>query len=109
MLLGRGSPVLSAASVEAMTTDRLTPQQRARGGLGADFFAASSWGYGLAVTTDGPRAGSFGWDGGLGTSFLVDPARDLTVVVLTQRMFETSDTPTLHRALQDAAYDAVGG
>ena len=33
------------------------------------------------------------WDGGLGTSFLVDPARDLAVIALTQRMFETRSRP----------------
>jgi CubicO group peptidase (beta-lactamase class C family) len=109
MLLRGGGPVLSADAVRLMTTDRLTPEQKAAGGLGRDFFASSGWGYGVAVTTDGPRAGSFGWDGGLGTSFLVDPARDLAVVVLTQRMFDTAEAPQWHRALQDAAYDVLVG
>src|SRR3954452_816018 len=109
MLLRRGESVLSPEAVVAMSSDQLTAEQKARGGLGPDFFAHSSWGYGVAVTTDGPRAGSYGWDGGLGTSFLVDPARDLAVVVLTQRMFESSTTPKVHRDLQNAAYDALSG
>ena len=109
MLLRGGAPVLSGDAVRAMCTDQLTPEQKARGGLGPDFFAQSSWGFGVAVTTAGQRAGSFGWDGGLGTSFLVDPVRDLAVVVLTQRMFETSVTPKVHRDLQNAAYDALSG
>jgi CubicO group peptidase (beta-lactamase class C family) len=41
----------------------------------------------------GPWAGAIGWDGGLGTSFLVHPARDLAVIVLTQRLFETRSRP----------------
>jgi CubicO group peptidase (beta-lactamase class C family) len=59
------------------------------------------------VLTGGPRAGAFGWDGGLGTSFLVDPVRDLTVIVLTQRMFDSSEPPPVHRELQAAAYAAL--
>jgi CubicO group peptidase (beta-lactamase class C family) len=42
-------------------------------------------------------SGAFGWDGGLGTSWLVDPSQDLTVIVLTQRMFERPDPPQVHR------------
>ena len=59
------------------------------------------------MITTGPRAGAFGWDGGLGTSWLVDPARDLTVIVLTQRLFDTAQAPAVHTDLQDAAYAAA--
>jgi len=55
------------------------------------------------VVLNGPWAGAFGWDGGLGTSFLVDPARDLAVIALTQRMFETPQPPAVHTDLQAAA------
>jgi CubicO group peptidase (beta-lactamase class C family) len=61
------------------------------------------------VITQGVRAGSFGWDGGLGTSWLVDPSRDLIVIVLTQRLWETSRPPAVHHELQDAAYAALAG
>jgi CubicO group peptidase (beta-lactamase class C family) len=60
------------------------------------------------VLTDGPNAGAFGWDGGLGTSWLVDPIRDLAVIVLTQRMFDSPEPPPVHRELQAAAYSALG-
>jgi CubicO group peptidase (beta-lactamase class C family) len=49
--------------------------------------------------------GANGWDGGLGASFLVDPARELVIVVLTQRLFETAQVPQMHTDLQKAAYD----
>ena len=103
MFLRGGDPVLSADSVQAMTTDQLTPQQKARGGLGPDFFTGQSWSFCQAVQD----SGAFGWDGGFGTTWRVDPVRDLVVIVLTQRMFETSDMPPLHRELQDAAYAAL--
>jgi CubicO group peptidase (beta-lactamase class C family) len=107
MLRGDGDPVLSPDAVKQMTHPQLTPAQIAFGGLGTDFFADRSWGFGMAVTTAGPTAGSFGWDGGLGTSWLVDPARDLTVIVLTQRMFADSQTPDVHTELRDAARAAI--
>src|ERR1700744_5230038 len=60
MLLGGGSPVLPAELARAMTTGQLTAEQKANGGLGADFFKDKSWGFGMAVQDDG----SYGWGGG---------------------------------------------
>jgi CubicO group peptidase (beta-lactamase class C family) len=104
MLLQGGDPVLSAGSVRAMTTDQLTPEQKARGGLGAGFFDGQSWAFCQAVRDDG----AFGWAGGSGTTWLVDPGRDLVVIVLTQRQFESAEGPGWHKAIQDAAYAALG-
>lgn len=87
MLLAHGSPVLPGQAARAMTTGQLTARQRARGGFGPDFFASQSWSYGQMVQD----TGVFGWDGGLGTTWQVDPHYDLTVIILTQRMFESSD------------------
>ena len=103
MLLRGGAPVLPADAVQAMTTDQLTPAQKARGGLVPGFFDGWSWGFCQAVYD----SGAFGWDGGLGTTWLVDPAQDLTVIVLTQRMFESPDPPKVHRDIQAAAYAAL--
>jgi CubicO group peptidase (beta-lactamase class C family) len=103
MLLRGGAPILPADAVHAMTTDQLTAGQKARGGLLPGFFDGRSWGFCQAVYD----SGAFGWDGGLGTSWLVDPSRDLTVIVLTQRMFESPDPPQVHRDIQAAAYAAL--
>ena len=103
MLLRGGAPVLPPDAVRAMTTDQLTAAQKARGGLLPGFFDGRSWGFCQAVYD----SGAFGWDGGLGTSWLVDPSRDLTVIVLTQRMFESPDPPQVHRDIQAAAYAAL--
>jgi CubicO group peptidase (beta-lactamase class C family) len=51
--------------------------------------------------------GAFGWNGGYGSSWLVDPARDLVVIVQTQRMFESPEPPPVHGAIQAAAYAAL--
>jgi CubicO group peptidase (beta-lactamase class C family) len=98
-----GQRVLSAQLVRAMTSDQLTPGQKAGGGLGPGFFDGRSWGFCQAVYD----SGAYGWDGGFGTSWLVDPARELAVIVLTQRMFESPATPQLHRDIQAAVYAAI--
>jgi CubicO group peptidase (beta-lactamase class C family) len=108
LFLRGGNGVLSADSVAQMTQPQLTPAQVAFGGLGSDFFADSSWGFGTSVTTSGPTAGSFGWDGGLGTSWIVDPVRDLATIVLTQVMFSGPDgMQAVHTELRDAARAAL--
>ena len=107
MLLRGGDPVLPPDLVAEMTRDQLTPAQKAAGGLGPDFFTGVSWGFCTSVVTAGPRAGAFGWAGGFGTTWLADPGRDLTVIVLTQRMFDSPGPPAVHDALQAAAYEAL--
>ena len=107
MLLRGGDPVLTADLVTAMTMDQLTPAQKAHGGLSPDFFTGVGWGFCTSVVTAGPRAGAFGWAGGFGSTWLVDPGRDLTVIVVTQRMFDSPGPPPVHEALQAAAYQAL--
>lgn len=82
-----GDPLLSPASVAALTADALTPAQRARA---ADFLEPGvSWGLqtGVCVEPAEPwtTPGRFGWDGGTGTSAWADPARDVVAVLLTGR------------------------
>ena len=101
MLLAGGAGVLSADSVRAMTSDQLTPEQKARGGLGPGFFVNLSWGFCQAVYPDG----AFGWNGGFGTSWLVEPDEDLTVIVLTQRLFERPEPPPVHVDIRAAALE----
>jgi CubicO group peptidase (beta-lactamase class C family) len=104
MLQHGGAPALSRESVSAMTRDQLTAAQRE--GQEA-FLGERSWGLCQSVVVSGERAGAFGWDGGLGSSFLVDPVRDLVVIVLTQRLWESAQPPAVHTDVQAAAYDAL--
>ena len=104
MLLRRGEPVLTADQVREMSRDHLTAPQRE---FGMAFLGGRGWGLGTSVVLDGPWAGAIGWDGGLGTSFLVHPERDLAVIVLTQRMFDTAQAPAVHTDLQLAGLTAA--
>jgi CubicO group peptidase (beta-lactamase class C family) len=81
----RGRRILSAGSVGAMTTNQLTPEQIATGGM---LLEPQGWGYGMAVAA-GPDEisavpGRYGWDGGYGTVWFTDPHRDLIGMALTQ-------------------------
>jgi CubicO group peptidase (beta-lactamase class C family) len=104
MLLRGGAPVLSTDSVREMTSDQLTDSQKAAGGLSPGFFDEMSWGFCQAVY----GSGAFGWNGGFGTSWRVDPAHDLVVIVCAQRLFESPELPPAHRNIQSAAYAALG-
>ncbi len=97
--------MLTAGLVGEMTRDQLTAEQKRRDAKA--FLGGRSWAYCQAVAIEGPNRGAFGWDGGLGTSWLVDPVRDLVVIVLTQRMFDGPGLPGAHRDLQSAAYSAL--
>src|SRR6202042_3272603 len=91
--------VLSQAFVEAMTRDQLTPEQR----QGAEIFLGthSSWGFGMAVNVRGQPdepwvvPGRFGWDGGYGTSAYSDPKNDLVGILLTQRILDSPEGPSV--------------
>jgi CubicO group peptidase (beta-lactamase class C family) len=101
--------ILSRPSVELMTTDQLTPEQK----LGSEIFFGDNrgWGMGLSVFTRRDNLchvpGRFGWDGGYGTSWYSDPKENLTGILLTQRMMDSPQPP---RALVDfwtLAYQAI--
>jgi CubicO group peptidase (beta-lactamase class C family) len=100
MLARAGSLVLPA---HAMASEELTPAQKAHGGLGPDFFKGRSWGLGQSVL----EGGAYGWVGGFGTSWLVEPTCDLTIIVATQLMFERAEPPQVHRDIQAAAQAAL--
>jgi CubicO group peptidase (beta-lactamase class C family) len=91
MLLRGGGPVLKAQTVAEMTRDQLTELQRARVWPGFSFLGDRGWGYGVSVLADG----SYTWEGGLGTTWVNAPDRDLTVVVLTQRAAGQSGLPAV--------------
>jgi CubicO group peptidase (beta-lactamase class C family) len=63
--------LLSRLSVEVMTTDQLTPQQKAASSLPLllGFFETHGWGFGVSMITRrddiASVPGRFGWDGGL--------------------------------------------
>lgn len=103
-----GRRLLSDASLRTMTTDQLTPEQRKDGAL--ILGAYRGWGHmGVYVepSPEGVPAGAYGWDGGFGTSWFNDPSRDLTVILMTQRFFDSPDAPQIHKDFWRAANAAA--
>jgi CubicO group peptidase (beta-lactamase class C family) len=86
MLLERGGRLLSPESVQSMTTDHLTPEQREASAL---FLEGAGWGYGGSVEADG----RYGWIGGTGTTAHVDPASSTVAILYTQQQM-AGPTPT---------------
>jgi CubicO group peptidase (beta-lactamase class C family) len=92
MLLAGGmhgaTRVLSEPSVAEMTRDQLAHDEKRDGSLAPGFFAAHGWGFGVAIATArdeyGTPVGSYGWDGGLGTSWRTDPSTGAITILLTQ-------------------------
>ncbi|WP_437774895.1 serine hydrolase domain-containing protein [Sorangium sp. So ce1097] len=93
MLLNKGKHgrerILSRPSVEAMTTDQLTPEQKAASGFFPGYWDSRGWGFGVSIVTrrDDVTAspGRYGWDGGYGTSWSSAPGEDLVGILMTQR------------------------
>jgi CubicO group peptidase (beta-lactamase class C family) len=107
----RGERILSRPSVALMTTDQLTPAQKAVSGFTPGYFDDIGWGFGMSVRTRrthlGPSVGSYGWTGWYGTAWYNDPAEDMTTVLLVQRAFEPKSM-SLRLDFLTAAYQAIG-
>ena len=101
--------ILSRPSVELMTMDHLTAEQR----QGSALFLGDnrSWGLGLSVFNKRDSLynvpGRFGWDGGYGTSWYSDPREGLTGILLTQRMMDSPQPPAALVDFWTLAYQAI--
>jgi CubicO group peptidase (beta-lactamase class C family) len=103
--------ILSRPSVELMTTDQLTPEQKAVSGIVPGFFDAHGWGFGVSVVTRredlAGSVGSFGWGGGLGTSWCSDPREGQVGVLMTQRAWTSPSPPPVCLDFWTSAYQAI--
>ncbi|WP_028349197.1 serine hydrolase domain-containing protein [Bradyrhizobium murdochi] len=101
--------ILSRPSVELMTSDQLTSEQK----QGSELFFGdnSGWGFGVSVFTRrddlAHTPGRFGWYGGYGTSWYSDPSEGLTGIALTQRMLESPQSPRVMTDFWTSAYQAI--
>jgi CubicO group peptidase (beta-lactamase class C family) len=114
MLLGGGKygerRLLSPDAVRAMITNHLTPAQRKDGAMILQ--EGQGWGYGMSVaverTSTGAPAGAIGWIGGFGSKWQSDPAKDLTTILLTQRMFDDAKPAPIFDAFEQDARELAG-
>jgi CubicO group peptidase (beta-lactamase class C family) len=97
-----GQRLLSPKTVELMTTDH----------VGAHRTGDDGWGLGASVRTrvfDGGigSVGSYGWNGGTGTMYLVDPRERLIVVVFVPSQPGTPGVWELRNDFVTAAYQSI--
>lgn len=113
MLMQKGrfgrEQILSRATIDLMTSDQLTPEER----KGNEIFFGDyrSWGFGMAVETRRNEIyrtpGRFGWDGGLGTSAYIDPHEEMIGLFFSQRMWESPVPPPVTQDFWTLAYAAM--
>ena len=99
---GGGGRVLSEEALRAMTTGRIPIDENGGG-----------WGLGLGVRlTDEPgarHAGSYGWDGGLGSTWWTDPVSGVTAILLTNQMWTSPTPPPVFVEFSRAAFGGGRG
>jgi CubicO group peptidase (beta-lactamase class C family) len=115
MLMGKGAfgreRILSRPTVELMTTDQLTPEQKAASPFFPDFWSTRGWGLGVSMVTarqdiaDVP--GRFGWDGAFGTSWYVDPKEEVVGILMTQRRPDVLNIAAFIRDFWTSAYQLL--
>ena len=114
MMLDQGSysggRILSRLSVETMTTDQLTPGQKANS-LVPGFWDSHGWGFGMSITTRrddiSSVPGRYGWDGGMGTSWYTDPHEKMVTILMTERNWDSASPPPIVRDFWTLAYQAI--
>ena len=102
--------ILARPSVEVMTTDQITPEQKAASTFFPGFWERQGWGFGVSMITRRDHIaavpGRFGWDGGFGTSWASDPHEDMVGVLMVQRLFDPV-VIDLHADFWTLAYQAI--
>jgi CubicO group peptidase (beta-lactamase class C family) len=103
--------ILSRPSVELMTTDHITAEQKAASDFFPGFWDNRGWGFGMSVITrrdDLARSvGTFGWDGGYGTSWYADPKENMVGILMTQRVWDSPVAPAVNLDFWTSAYQAI--
>jgi CubicO group peptidase (beta-lactamase class C family) len=103
--------ILSRTSIALMTTDHLTVAQRPACEPQGEYFDTDGFGFGMSVVTralDYSRSvGTFGWDGGYGTTWYCDPREGMVSILMTQAMWTSPAQPNLVLDFRTSAYQAL--
>jgi CubicO group peptidase (beta-lactamase class C family) len=88
-----GRQIVSEEHLRLMTSDQVPATAKTPDSFFfPDFWDATGWGFGVGVDTKGRRAGRYGWSGGLGTNFFVDPDGTVGVLLTQVEMGERMQT-----------------
>jgi CubicO group peptidase (beta-lactamase class C family) len=116
MLLGNGRlgdvRILSRKTVELMTSDFLTPEQRKMPFFAdAGFWNGQGYGLGVSVTDSIARrgepasVGQYGWNGAYGTLWMNDPKEEMTILLMIQTAWPET-APRIQRDFRTLVYQS---
>nr|WP_277348826.1 serine hydrolase domain-containing protein [Microbacterium sp. CFH 90308] len=74
--------------LQQLRTDQVDAEVKTPDSFFPGFWDGTGWGFGASVVTDGPHRGRFGWSGGFGTDYYVDPDGTICIVMTQVEMDE---------------------
>ena len=76
-----GNVIIDPELLALMRTDQVSSSAKTDDSFFPGFWEGTGWGFGVAVQTAGEHAGRYGWSGGQGTDFWIDPDGSYRVVL----------------------------
>ncbi|MBE1878075.1 serine hydrolase domain-containing protein [Myceligenerans pegani] len=80
--------LVGPALLDELRTDQVDAAVKTPESFFPGFWDGLGWGFGVSVTAEGPHRGRFGWSGGYGTDFFVDPDGTICIVLAQVEMDE---------------------
>jgi CubicO group peptidase (beta-lactamase class C family) len=103
--------ILARPTVELMTADHMTPEQKANSPFSPGFWDTTGWGLGVSSITRrdslSMSPGSYGWVGGFSTSWYNDPHEDMVAILLVQRSMTGPNEGGILDDFTTLAYQAI--
>ncbi|WP_193103369.1 serine hydrolase [Brachybacterium sp. FME24] len=90
----RDGQLISPDHLRLLSSDQVHRSAKTPESFFPGFWDRTGWGFGVGVDSTGPHRGRFGWSGGAGTNFFVDPDGTLGLL-LTQVEMGERITPLL--------------
>jgi CubicO group peptidase (beta-lactamase class C family) len=84
-----GRQIVSQEHLRLMTSDQVPTTAKTPDSFFPGFWDGTGWGFGVGVDT---KSGRYGWSGGLGTNFFVDPDGTVGVLLTQVEMGERMQT-----------------
>lgn len=81
-----GDVFLDPELILQMHSDQVPSEVKTPESFFPGFWDGTGWGFGVMMQTSGPHAGRYGWSGGLGTDFFVDPDGSFRIVLAQVEM-----------------------
>ncbi|HEY0250234.1 MAG TPA: serine hydrolase domain-containing protein [Kofleriaceae bacterium] len=109
-LLAFGRAMQTDRSLDEIHRDHLTEAQRMASLDFVGLLKDHTWGLGCCInlgTDEAGGPGTFGWDGGLGQVFRVDPNRNVIGALLTNRAMGSPEPPTVFKDFWESSHRPI--